>query len=65
MDTHWEHEPVIVKVYIDYRDPTSDTYRQIDVCEECAEENRRYLEEAYRLQLGEAARSRVGCRRER
>jgi hypothetical protein len=56
IDTHLDHEPMIVKVYIDYRDPSADKYPQIDACLECAEEYSRHLGEVDDLCPGEAAR---------
>ncbi len=31
-----DHGPVSIKAYIDYRDPSVDSYPQIDACDECA-----------------------------
>jgi NAD-dependent DNA ligase len=56
IDTHLDHEPMIVKVYIDYRGPSADKYPQIDACLECAEEYSRHLGEVDDLCPGEAAR---------
>lgn len=63
MDILLDHEPVIVEVYIDYRDPSADTYRQIDACVECAAERESSLEEVGTLRPEEAARCEI-CGRE-
>jgi DNA polymerase-1 len=55
MSTHLDHVPTIVKVYIDYRDPSADKYPQIDACLECAEEYSRHLGVAGDVRPGEAA----------
>lgn len=59
VNTHLDQESVIVKVYIDYRDPSADKYPQIDACLKCAEEHSRHLDEVGDLRPGEAARCEI------
>jgi hypothetical protein len=37
MERHFNNEPVEIKLYIDYRDPSVDNFPQIALCDECAE----------------------------
>ncbi len=55
MSNEHDDNPVLVKLYIDYRDSSVDNYPQIEVCEECAETLNGDLEEQDDLQPGEAA----------
>jgi DNA polymerase-1 len=56
---YFEDEPVSIKVYIDYRDLSADSYPQIDACGECAEEYSKYLSEVDDLLSGEAAQCEI------
>jgi hypothetical protein len=55
----FEDAPVTIKVYIDYRDLSADSYPQIYACVECVEEYSKYVSEVDDLRPGEAARCEI------
>jgi DNA polymerase I len=58
-DVCFEDEPIRIRVFTDYRDLSVESYPQIDVCDECAEEYSDLLTEADDLRPGEAARCEI------
>jgi DNA polymerase-1 len=55
----FEDAPVTIKVSIDYRDLSADSYPQIYACVECVEEYSKYVSEVDDLRPGEAARCEI------
>jgi len=58
-NVYFDDGPVPIKVYIDYRDLSADSYPQIDACGECAEEYSKFISEVDDLRPGEAARCEI------